>query len=295
MISDIQLDCFLNLAKTLNFSETAKQLCLTQQAVSKNISRMEKELGVPMFERSSHGVQITTWGQQFQQINRNYMRQIAAMKEAYLSEKNKIRIAILNQPDFAPLRSLPPFKMPGTDTIANVQIEFATPATLSRYLADKQTDAVITLRRFVPYEKGLCIQSLHAVSIAFLLSEDYPGYHEGATWRDFVNAPLLMGVDHQNFFETHKSIEQDIRQFHLNPQSIIILPETTNAVEEAARGRGLLLGTTLTAQCCEEKLRCIPLDQEDEIVCAWNENFSKTYIREFACHVRTAYSELAGI
>ena len=37
MLIDIQLECFMHLAKTLNFSETAKQLYITQQAVSKNI------------------------------------------------------------------------------------------------------------------------------------------------------------------------------------------------------------------------------------------------------------------
>lgn len=44
-----QLDCFLTVAETLNFSQAAKQLYLSQAAVSQQIQSLEKELGFPPF------------------------------------------------------------------------------------------------------------------------------------------------------------------------------------------------------------------------------------------------------
>ncbi len=40
MSLDVQMECFFNLAETLNFSETAKQLYIAHQAVSKNRSKL---------------------------------------------------------------------------------------------------------------------------------------------------------------------------------------------------------------------------------------------------------------
>lgn len=60
-----QLECFLSLAKTLNYVKTAEQLNLTQPAVSKQIKSLETELGVRLFDRTTRSVTLTQVGQQF--------------------------------------------------------------------------------------------------------------------------------------------------------------------------------------------------------------------------------------
>ncbi|MDO4620811.1 MAG: LysR family transcriptional regulator [Lachnospiraceae bacterium] len=60
-----QLECFVSLASTLNFMQTANELGLTQPAVSKQIKSMEEELGAPLFLRTSRSVSLTQIGTQF--------------------------------------------------------------------------------------------------------------------------------------------------------------------------------------------------------------------------------------
>ncbi len=60
-----QLKCFITLARTLNFSETAKQLFLTQPSISRQIKNLENEIGVRLFERSSRNVCLTPAGRSF--------------------------------------------------------------------------------------------------------------------------------------------------------------------------------------------------------------------------------------
>lgn len=60
-----QLDCFLTVAETLNFSQAAKQLYLSQAAVSQQIQSLEKELGFPLFVRTRHQVELTEAGRYF--------------------------------------------------------------------------------------------------------------------------------------------------------------------------------------------------------------------------------------
>ncbi len=42
MINETSIRCFLSLARTLNFTETARQMYMTQQSVSKYIAKLER-------------------------------------------------------------------------------------------------------------------------------------------------------------------------------------------------------------------------------------------------------------
>lgn len=57
-----KLKTFVNLAKTLSFSETAHQLFLSQSNVSKQIKSLENELNVDLFIRNQRKVSLTDYG-----------------------------------------------------------------------------------------------------------------------------------------------------------------------------------------------------------------------------------------
>ena len=48
-----QLKYFLKVAETLNFSEASRKLYITQSTLSQQISHLEQEIGLPLFERNS--------------------------------------------------------------------------------------------------------------------------------------------------------------------------------------------------------------------------------------------------
>ncbi|WP_433755728.1 LysR family transcriptional regulator [Nocardia sp. CA-135398] len=58
------LRAFVAVAEQLHFGRAAGGLYLTTPALSQQISRLEKSLGTPLFERSSRKVELTTAGQQ---------------------------------------------------------------------------------------------------------------------------------------------------------------------------------------------------------------------------------------
>ena len=59
--------CFTSVARTQSFSATARELRITQQAVSKHIRSLEEELGFPLFLRSYQTVHLTRAGEQMLQ------------------------------------------------------------------------------------------------------------------------------------------------------------------------------------------------------------------------------------
>jgi LysR family cyn operon transcriptional activator len=59
-----QLRYFVTAAETLNFSEAAKMLYITQSTLSQQIRQLENEMGIKLFQRNSHSVLLTEAGEQ---------------------------------------------------------------------------------------------------------------------------------------------------------------------------------------------------------------------------------------
>ncbi len=57
-----QLRYFVRAAETLNFSEAAQSLCITQSTLSQQIRQLETELDIQLFQRNSHEVTLTEAG-----------------------------------------------------------------------------------------------------------------------------------------------------------------------------------------------------------------------------------------
>ena len=55
--------CFVSAARTLSFSQTAKELMISQQAVSRHIQSLEEEIGYPLFHRNYQNVVLTKAGE----------------------------------------------------------------------------------------------------------------------------------------------------------------------------------------------------------------------------------------
>lgn len=56
------LETFIAVAKTGSFTKTAEQNFISSTAIMKQINRLENELNLKLFTRSSAGVQLTNSG-----------------------------------------------------------------------------------------------------------------------------------------------------------------------------------------------------------------------------------------
>lgn len=72
-----RIDSFIMAAETKNFTKTAKQLCLTQPAVTHQILQLEEEMGAKLFDRSGKHIALTEEGI----VALKYARRIKALEE----------------------------------------------------------------------------------------------------------------------------------------------------------------------------------------------------------------------
>lgn len=74
MLDAHQMNVFLRAAESRNFSEAARQLCMTQPSVSQHIRSLELRFGMTLFERKGRRLKLTEAGQALLPLAREMVR-----------------------------------------------------------------------------------------------------------------------------------------------------------------------------------------------------------------------------
>lgn len=97
---------FEAVARRRNFAQAAAELNLTASAISHQVARLESQLGVRLFERSSHGVRLSSAGE-------SYLARVAGALQAIAAATDDLRQGVSNSlyvhcaPSFATLWLMP--------------------------------------------------------------------------------------------------------------------------------------------------------------------------------------------
>ncbi|MDK8192219.1 LysR family transcriptional regulator [Paenibacillus sp. UMB7766-LJ446] len=95
-----QLEYFLTVARLQHMTMASKALNLTQPALSHAISKLENELGVPLFERNGRNVQLNRYGHMFskwvEEALKNIQNGIQEIDEWSNPETGVVHVSYLN-------------------------------------------------------------------------------------------------------------------------------------------------------------------------------------------------------
>lgn len=138
-----QLKLFVDLAETGNFTKVASENYVTQAAVTLQIRKLESELGVSLFHRTTRSVTLVEAGQKLLPYARLMLQQAEEAKMAVRDTREEVsgfvRVAAVHS---IGLYELPPYikkflkKYPGV----NLRIEYRTSEEIYRLLHDGDID-----------------------------------------------------------------------------------------------------------------------------------------------------------
>ncbi|MFI7650808.1 LysR family transcriptional regulator [Micromonospora sp. NPDC049460] len=167
---------FVAVTESRYFSEAAAGLSISQQAVSKRIAMLEKDLGVALFNRTARGAQLTVDGQAFLPHARELLRVEARAVASVRPGRRALRVDVLN-PRIGPAALLRAFHQAHPDT----ELDVVT-------LVDSDVDAAIAAIR-----SGAIDASFRAVTAP------EQQLREGVTAARVLDDPhqLLTGPTHQ--------------------------------------------------------------------------------------------------
>lgn len=90
-----QLKCYITVCRYMSFTKAANQLLITQQGISKIISRMEEELDVTLFVRQNMKLELTDYGKLFLNSALGILREYNSVTEQ-LAQMREQNVASLN-------------------------------------------------------------------------------------------------------------------------------------------------------------------------------------------------------
>ena len=103
-----QIEYFITVYQTLNFTAAAGQLHISQQGLSKSIQNLEKELDLPLFFRNNNRLKPTPYGNLFYmeavKLQENYHHMLTVLNEARMRD-NHLKIGFASS-IFSALRDI---------------------------------------------------------------------------------------------------------------------------------------------------------------------------------------------
>jgi DNA-binding transcriptional LysR family regulator len=100
-----QLECIIEVASQKHFTRAAENLNISQSSLSQKISKLEDELGIKLFERSTRTIYVTPIGLEFIEISRNILKQAKDAK-AMIAAYNDLNDVTLHVGVIAALNSI---------------------------------------------------------------------------------------------------------------------------------------------------------------------------------------------
>lgn len=235
-----QYKIFYAVAKAGNISKAAKELFISQPAISKSISKLEENLGVALFTRNSRGVQLTAEGQvlyshvtnAFDTLNRGE-NELKRIKEFNIGQ---IKIGVSNTLcKYILLSYLKDFveKYPHV----NVTIDSQDTARTINLLEQQQLDVGLIAEP----KTRRCLTFLPIMQIAdtFVCTKSYLEHlkmREGSDVDVFTHGVIML-LDQNNMTRTH--IDTYFADNHIEPKQVLEANTMDLLIEFAKIGLGI--------------------------------------------------------
>jgi LysR family transcriptional regulator, cyn operon transcriptional activator len=170
-----QLQYFVKAAETMNFTEAAAAVFITQSTLSQQIKQLEEELGMLLFDRIGKHVRITEAGHVFFEHAQKILRDVQKSKQAIAELNNaatgELNIGVSYAFTSLLLPALAPFstKYPGI----KIYITYGNPEELERKLRLAELDMILAFHNESD-DEDLDMQVLFSSGIIMAVGKDSP-------------------------------------------------------------------------------------------------------------------------
>ena len=285
-----ELEYFLAIAKCGNLTHAARELYVSQPTLSKYLQKLEEELGLPLFKKNNHKLELTYAGQRYY-----------AHVELLLSQKREMDTEMTDilRLDKGVLHvGIPPFRcsysLPKVLPIFHKkfpQVQFQIIESSSALLDQKLLSGEIDLAFYMSFERinGLSYELMHNDRMYVILSKDHPLVLKAEKKHEFS----LEWLEGQTLLLQNKNqrqgqyILQELNKRHIQSCKILENSNIRASAALAANGYGIgfLSGELLNHLDFDVSYNAYPLHDctlNIESVAAWRTgDYLPHYAKEF--------------
>lgn len=293
-MNDLQITYFLHLGKTLNITETARQLFVAQPSVSKQLARMERELGFLLFVRTNRGLALTDAGQimlQFYSEERERFQRYHREAAKRSRQQNRIlTVGVLENLGVDELFRVIHLMRAEQPEISINPVRLDNNHLMAR-LANHELDLAITFDHALMGPGAFQWEDLLLEQSLFIISKEHP---------KAKNPNLkLRELSGELFCHSWTGEEEADRYLHSLIEMLGITPRGYVTVENLASGLESIEANYTVGLVDEriqipypERFRTIGTGTYQSIVIAWDKENTNTLISPFVKHLKEQFPAL---
>ncbi len=193
-----RLKTFLSVVQYGSFQRAAAHAYLSQRAVSKQITNMERELGVTLFQRGQNRIALTAQGRLFlssaQDIVNNYTNTVAELQHTDHSETNHLRVGYFSLFDQQLLQKAL-FEMLDNGLNIDLTVKEGSNEHLTQMVTDGDLDVALSISYGHPdlqVDSSITVRSIFKGTMVMGISKLNPLSHaESLEASDLSSLPIL--------------------------------------------------------------------------------------------------------
>jgi len=249
MVDINKIETFLRSTETLNFSETAKQLHLSQPTVSHHIKTLEQEMGVSLFIRTNTGLQLTEagrlllpWARRLQHDTHTMQAMMSSIHEDVVGD---LRISCSTT---AGKYVLPQLAARFCQHFSGVRVQIlaCTPEDVTLSLLDGDAHLGVFSREIL--DPGLELQEFFRDTIALIIPANHKwSFRKAIEPDEITEEPLIIREETSG---TRRVVLSELAKFDINLGDLKILMELGNAeaiVHTVSAGYGIAFVSNLAS------------------------------------------------
>jgi len=287
-MNDRQIDCFLEVARQLNFTRAAETLRLPQPAVSRYVSALEKELGTVLITRArNRKISLTEAGIAYYDLFQRTALELAHTKKLMDVSSEVLHVGINSGWSLAARLTKAAERC--RKEIPNFQLSFECLdlSGLAAGLKKKKLDAVIGLENYLQQFQDFETRQFATVQRVVVYSKNLPGYKDIRKLADFSTYDFLF-ADDPLIRELVQQSEHIFRAFHFVPR-FKALPNQETVYSYVESGSGVMLLDEWCRILNDPLFFNMNIDESVPVAIAWRrdsdasvvEVFTEALIKEF--------------
>lgn len=259
-----QLNSFLVLCGTLNFSEASKHLFITQGTLSQQISMLEQELGTKLFQRTSRRVRLTQAGERLLPLARKTVESshecFAAMRDVGQGLCGTLRIGAAYCFDTYIVSAVKAFRKehPGVHLV----ITRRRASELLDMLRRDELDLVLAFKPVTNCDDMECNTLFSTRLTAIMRSSHFLASQDEVSMEDIARCPVILpgsGYDSRKCFDDFAGIDPSVFDVKIeadDPQLVLDLVSATGHV-------AVMAPVGLDDFCSRRPLKALPIANLD--------------------------------
>ncbi len=292
MITEQKVKSFLLLSKELNFSRTAQQLYISQQALSAQILALENDLGYPLFVRTTKSVHLTEAGEKMADFFQRAEAELQTLSSTFrCTTSTLMRIGCFENLDLGSLLFQARDTMPADYSGLSCQLSIsANYSGLLEKLDERSIDlAVMPLGIELPARFRTQVMAAD-VTYAFF-SDRFPNCDQIHDLMDLKDALMFAGPERNKLWRClHSYFHRRGVQAKLSYDPGISIFTERMLIES---GEGVGFGGQYSFLYRNSKLKRFPLEISNEIGgeigAVWRKDNSNPLIREYVKNLKAQF------